>query len=59
MLEADQNKPNGGSMQPIAETQEWAEQSPPQSGQGEKKWDWHKLKDMITSFAEEEAKRGN
>ena len=51
MLDFDQNK----GMQPIHETQEWAEQSPPGSAKGDTKW--NKLKEMITSLAEEEAKK--
>lgn len=50
MLDHDQNK----NMQPIHETQEWAESSPPGSA---KPGQWSKLKAMISELAEEEAKK--
>ena len=50
MLDYDQNK----GMQPIHETQEWTEQSPPGTAHGNK---WSKLKEMITNLAVEESKK--
>lgn len=50
MLDFDQNK----EMQPIHETQEWTEHSPPGSA---KPQNWNKLKEMITKLAVEESKK--
>ena len=50
MLDFDQNK----GMQPIHETQEWTEQSPPGTAKDGK---WNKLKQMISNLAEEESKK--
>lgn len=52
-----QDKKDGNKMDVIQESHEWAEQTPPQSGQQGRSVNWNRLKNMINSAVAEESQK--